>query len=262
MSRRDKLVIAGVIALFVVGFGWIEVVSPERAKVPKLTSSIETARQSLQNAQSELSTAQSAQARYAEAYSAMVRLGKAVPVQQEVPGLIYELDQASDQRHVEFASIGVAGAGSGSSTSSAASAKAAASAAPTFSQMPFTFSFNGSFANLYHLVSTLQGLDAYSPSGALNVSGRLLTIQSVDLTPETQGAGTSSGAGSPAGAPSGTPGEHLAGTITATAYVLPASQGLTGGATESGPGGGSASSGTASGSGSTSTAPATIKAAP
>jgi hypothetical protein len=57
-------------------------------------------------------------------------------------------------------------------------------------------------------------------SGALQISGRLLTIQSMKLAP--LGASSSPGAASgPA---------QLTGTITASAYVLPASQGLTGSA--------------------------------
>ncbi len=63
-------------------------------------------------------------------------------------------------------------------------------------------------------------------SGGLSVSGRLLTVQSVRLTPTTSRAAAESAKGS-----SG----QLSGTITATAYVLPASQGLTAGATPSSP---------------------------
>jgi len=51
------------------------------------------------------------------------------------------------------------------------------------------------------------------------VSGRLLTLQAVKLEP----AGTEGSS------------HQLTGTITATAYVLPASQGLTAGATPSAP---------------------------
>jgi len=262
MSKRDRLVIAGIAAVVVLAFGWMEFVSPEKKKVTALDSKVETAHQQLQSAQNELSTARSAQARYSEAYAAMVKLGKAVPAQQEIPGLVYELDQASNHHHVEFTAItsGTTGSGGGSSSASASSSSTANAGAPaSFTAMPFTFTFNGSFAQLYHLVNTVQGFDIYSPTDGVTVNGRLLSIQSINLVPAVEeGAGAT-------GAPSGgkgkgkVPGEHLVGTITATAYVLPPSQSLP---SATPPAGGATSGTPSSGSGSSATSSATIKALP
>jgi hypothetical protein len=256
MSRRDKLVIVGIAALAVLAFGWLEVVSPERKKVSSANSKVEAAKQQLDSAQTELSTARSAQARYGEAYASIVRLGKAVPAQQEVPSLVYEVDQASNNRKVEFTSITTGSSASGSAPSSSSTATPGA-APTTFAQMPFTFIFNGSFADLYHLMSSLQQFDIYSPVDGVTVNGRLLSIQSINLAPETtQGIGENK-------QQTGAPGEHLTGTITATAYVLPPTQSLTAGATPSGPAGTpSGSGGSTAGSSSSSSSPATIKALP
>ncbi len=49
--------------------------------------------------------------------------------------------------------------------------------------MPFTFVFNGSFVDLYHLFQQLDRFTVRTASGGLQVSGRLLTIQSVKLAP-------------------------------------------------------------------------------
>ena len=62
-----------------------------------------------------------------------------------------------------------------------------------------------------------------------SVSGRLLTVQSVKLAPSTNSGSASTGSGNSK--------EQLAASITATAYVLPAGQSLTGGATPAGPAG-------------------------
>lgn len=260
MSRRDKLVISGIVALAVLGIGWVKFVSPERAKVTTLNSKVETAHQQLQSAQSELSSARSAQARYAEAYASIVKLGKAVPAQQEVPTLVYEVDQASNNKHVEFTSITSGASGSSASSSSSSSSAAKGAAAPTgFTPMPFTFIFNGSFSDLYELMNSLQGLDIYSPATGVNVRGRLLSIQSINLLPEAETATSTGAAGS--AHKHVTPGEHLTGTITATAYVLPPGQSLPNETPSSSSGSGSPSS-SGSGSSSTTTAPATIKALP
>jgi hypothetical protein len=221
MTTRDRLVLVAVCVLVVLGAGWILVVSPERKQASKLKGEVGAASSQLSSAESQLANARQAKARYASSYSAIVALGKAVPPGREVPSLVYQLARATHQKHVEFASI-VNGAGSSGGSASSGGAQPAALAG--FTQMPFTFVFNGTFFDLYHLFQQLNGFTVRTASGGVDVSGRLLTIQSAKLAPGAQTAERGS-AGSPV----------LTGTITATAYVLPAAQGLTGGATATGP---------------------------
>jgi hypothetical protein len=236
MTARDRGILIGLVSLALLAAAWFKLVAPEREKASKLAASVSAESAQLATAQSEVANAQGARGRYAAAYDSIVNLGKAVPPAQEVPSLIYQLDQASNQKQVEFNSIVTGGSsGSGSPVASGASGGTGASAASTtassgFSQMPFTFVFNGSFFNLEHLFQQLNRFTQRSASGSLQVSGRLLTVQSVKLGPLTSGAG--------AEAPKGA----LSGTITATAYVLPASQGLTAGASPAGPAGATAAS--------------------
>lgn len=231
MTGRDRIVVIGIAVLLVLGAAWMLVVSPERKQAATLDAQVSAASAQLASANSQLANARSAQTKYSAAYASIVKLGKAVPPSQEVPSLMYQIAQASNQKNVEFSSISTGG-GSGSSTA----ASAAAAAAPTaghastvtagFTQMPFTFVFNGSFSDLYHLFQQLDRFTVRTTSGGLSVSGRLLTIQGVKLTPGTNAAAQSSGKGGS---------EQLSGTVTATAYVLPASQGLTAGATTNAP---------------------------
>jgi Tfp pilus assembly protein PilO len=254
MTARDRGVLIGVVSLAVLAAVWLMLVSPERQKASKLNASIATASSQLATAESELASAHQAQQRYAAAYSSVVNLGKAVPPTQEVPSLVYELALASNQKDVEFASIAAgqtgsapgsgSGAGSGSSSSSAS-----ASAASVFTQMPFTFVFNGNFFDLEHMFHQLDRFTQVSNSGSLQISGRLLTVQSVKLAPvTTSGPAGKSGSG------------FLSGTVAATAYVLPASQGLTAGATAAAPAGAGSSGG--SGSSSAPTTPAIARVTP
>lgn len=234
MTARDRLVVIALAAVALLGAVWLLAVSPERKKAAELSSKVSAASADMASAASQLAEARQAQASYASAYASIVKLGKAVPAQDEVPALIYQLAQASHRRDVNFASI-TAGTGAASSlpaaspstTSSASSGAAAAgsgSAPAGFSQLPFTFTFEGTFADLYRLFLKLNKATVRTASGGLQVSGRLLTIQSAKLAP----APNSSERGS-----HGPP--VLTGTITATAYVLPAAQGLTGGASPGGP---------------------------
>jgi hypothetical protein len=262
MTGRDRLVIMTIAVLAVLAGGWLLAVSPERKQAAQAQTQIEGARQQLQTAQAQAASERSAEARYASAYVSVVKLGKAVPPLEELPSLVYELEQASDQRSIDFNSI----ASSATAGSSAAAEPAGTSAAAAaFTQMPFTFVFKGSFFGLAHLLGQIDGFaritstsgrsstasdnGAATPTG-VEVDGRLLTIQGVSLAIEGQGSNSKRQSGS-----------ELTATITATAYVLPATQGLTAGATPAGPAGSAASAASAAASGSPAS-PAVIEAKP
>lgn len=246
MTGRDRMVAIAVAVLAILGATWVLLVSPERQKATKVTAEVTAAKSSLTSAESQLASARTAQAGYATAYAAIVNLGKAVPANEEVPSLIYQLAQATEQKHVEFASI-TAG-GSASSSAAAPSAAAASVASAGFSTMPFTFIFNGGFFELERLFQRLDGFARRTAAGGLSVSGRLLTVQSVKLAPVA-----SSGTGAAS--------SELAGTITASAYQLPASQGLTGSATATSPTG-AATPAASTAPATSATAPATVKVNP
>jgi hypothetical protein len=255
MTLRDRLMLMGIIALVVLLGVWFTKVAPEREHASKVTAEVESARRQVASAESQAADAVGAQAQYSTAYASLVSLGQAVPATSETPALIFTLDKASHSRDVEFASI---------TSSSTGSSSASAAATPTtpsagFTQQPFTFVFNGSFVDLYKLLDQLEGFTVQTPSGALHVNGRLLTIDSISLSPDATEEHSTSGSGKQK-----SPGK-LTGTITATAYVLPPGASELGGATPSGPTGtGSTtptSSSTSSGSSAGTTA-AVVKASP
>ncbi|HEX3391767.1 MAG TPA: type II secretion system protein GspM [Solirubrobacteraceae bacterium] len=246
MTTRDRLMLVGMLTLAILAAGYIMVVSPERQKASKLSGEVQSARQQLQSAETQAAEASSARTRYATAYASLVSLGPAVPASGETPSLVYALASATHNRNVEFESITSGGSGSGAS----ASAAKVSAASTTFSQEPFTFIFNGSFVDLYKLLDQLEGFTTQTTSRSLRVSGRLLTIDGVQLT----GSQSASAAASQATS-------ALKVTVTATAYVLPPGQTPLGGATLGAPATGATPAGSASG-GSSPTSPAVIKAGP
>ncbi|HEX3434690.1 MAG TPA: hypothetical protein VHT25_11590 [Solirubrobacteraceae bacterium] len=221
MTTRDRLGLIGIAVLALLAAGWFLAVSPERKEASLAATQVAAAKTALVTAQGDVASATKARERYASAYASVVSLGKAVPPSDEVPSLIYQLARASNKKHVEFNSItsGSAGAAGASAVPTAATAAAATAG---FSQMPFTFIFNGGFDDLYHLFNSLDAATVRTTSGGLQVSGRLLTLQSVKL--EHLGGEAQGGAG-----------HELTGTISATAYVLPAGQAVTAGATPASP---------------------------
>jgi type II secretory pathway component PulM len=252
MTTRDRLVLIGLAMLAILAAGWLLVVAPERTRAAKLDAQVSAARQQLTSAESEVANATNAKANYANAYASVVRLGKAVPPEEQVSSLVYQLDQASDQKDVNFSSI--ASNSSAPGTAAAAATAAASVSSAGFTAMPFTFVFDGSFFGLYHLFNELNRFVLRTSSGGIQVTGRLLTIQGATLDRAQEGG---KGSGNAAG--------ELTGTITATAYVLPAAQGLANGATSSSPTGAAGAApqvASSTGSSSSPTTPAVAKVTP
>jgi Tfp pilus assembly protein PilO len=261
MTGRDRIVLIVVVVAAVLGAGWILAVSPERKKANELSTQVAAAQTQLASAESKVSSARAAQSQYAAAYASIVNLGKAVPPSEEVPALIYQLQAASNEKDVHFSSISASSSGataspSGASASSSAASGASASgsaasstANASLTRLPFSFGFEGSYFDLEHLFNQLSDFATLTASGQLEVSGRLLTIQSVSL--------------SPAGGPeSGKSSSQLTGSITATAYVLPASQGLTGATSPSSANGATTSPASSATAASSPTSPAIVTAHP
>ncbi len=241
MTGRDRIVVIVIAVLLLIAGGWMLIVSPKRKEAKSVESKVSSAQSEASKAESQLADARAAQSQYATSYAAVVNLGKAVPPSQEVASLLYQLEDASNLRHVSFNSITSGGSGSSPTTSSPTSATTTA-ASSGFTQLPFTFEFSGGFFALEHLFRQLTAFTTHQSPNGLRVSGRLLTIQGVKLSPEAGPGHT----------------QLLSGTVTATAYVLPAGQTVANGATPSAP------AGAASGSSATTspTTPAVAKVTP
>jgi Type II secretion system (T2SS), protein M len=245
MRARDRLVLMAIAIVVVLGAGWLLAVKPARQQAATLETEVTAARSQLTTTQGEIVSAQGARQRYRAAYASLATLGIAVPTSSEVPALMYTIDQASNRKKVEFASI--SGGGSGGSGSSGAGSAAGAAQAAAFTQMPFTFTFEGTYKDLIKLLGQLEGFTVQGPSGTLRVSGRLLTIQSISFS--APAASGSSGSSSQSGSSSGARPGEMSWSITATAYVLPAAPtapapaaGTSGGAQPASGGGGAAAS--------------------
>jgi Type II secretion system (T2SS), protein M len=252
MTGRDRMVLIGIVVVAVLGAVWMLGVSPERQKASQLDAQVAAAQAQLASAEDKVSSARAAQSQYATAYASLVSIGKAVPPSDEVPSLIEELSQASNEKQVDFTSI-TNGSGSGSSTSSSSSSSStssASAAAVGISDEPFSFVFEGNYFDLEHLFSKLTSFATLDSAGNLEVSGRLLTIQSVKLAPLSSGTEPGKNKG------------MLTGTITATAYVLPAAPTLTGATGGATPTGSTASPAASTTAASSPTSPAIVRVNP
>ena len=222
MTRRDRTVIAVVLAVAVVVAGWLLVVQPKRSQASKLATQISSAQSQLNTVRLQVAQDQAARATFSSSYTVLAKLGEAVPEDDNVPSLIFQIQSAASAAHVSFESLTLSG--NSSSTSSAPGAASAAALPPGasigpagFPVEPFTFTFDGSFFHLADFFGRLQRF-VEANNKNISVSGRLMTLDGISL-----GAG-------PSGFPS------IAATVNATTFLLPASEGLTAGATPLGPG--------------------------
>ena len=229
MTQRDRTLISVVVAALVVAAAWFLVLAPQRKEASRLSDEVATERQALTQAQADAAAGLAAKRGYDRAYTTVARLGAAVPEDDNVPSLLLQVQRAAKATRIDFRELRVGG-GSGAAppppaapadptqVATATLPPGAAVGAAGFPTMPFTFTFTGDFFRMSDFVGRLERFLVVGNRRML-VSGRFMTIDGIALT-----AG-----------PDGFP--QIQANVTATAYLLPASQGLTDGATAAAPAG-------------------------
>ena len=213
MTTRDRNILLVLGGLAVLAAFWFLAIKPKRAEVQTLTGQIATQQSRLATAQATVSSGLAAKAAYPKDYATVAQLGKALPADDDLPSLLYQLDAESHGKHIDFESItrGASAAGSGSTSSDPTGAPATgASSLPPgatvgtagLATLPFSFTFTGSFFDLQKFIQGVQ--DFVRPEGqGIAVRGRLLTIDGVSLVPGGKDL------------------SHLQAKIAATAYLAP-----------------------------------------
>jgi type II secretory pathway pseudopilin PulG len=245
VTARDRIVLMVVLAVAAVAATWMLVIQPRRAQASKLGAQVSSEQSQLDSARTQVAQGEAARRQFASNYTQLVRLGEAVPADDDVPSLIYQIQGAASKTRVDFRTLQVtAGSGSSSSPSSSSSSSASSSAAlppgvavgpAGFPAEQFQFQLQGNFFTLSSFFNRLQQF-VVPGKNELSIRGRLMTINAINF-----GA-----------APQGFP--QITATVSATTYLVQPSQGLLAGATTAGPAG--ASSQATSGSSSSPSTPA------
>jgi hypothetical protein len=230
VSRRNSMLIAVVAVVAAIGAYWMLILSPKREEAVKLDGQITKQQSALATAEADVATYEAAQKHYKANYSMVARLGKAVPADDDVRSLLVQVNAAAKHAGVDFRTINIAGGSGAPSTGPDAAAKSTTAPPPGastigtagFSTMPFSFNFKGSFFQLGKFFNKIDKFVAVR-NGGLDVTGRLLLLNSITITPDAE---------------RGFP--QLTADVTANSYLLPPTEGLTGGATAAGPTGAAA----------------------
>jgi Tfp pilus assembly protein PilO len=268
MRSNERMIIVGVaVVALAVGF-YLMVLGPKRDKASELKDQINQLNGSITAAEQQASYGEQARKDFPKYYGRMVVLGKAVPAESDTASLLVQLNSLSDQSKVDLRAIALNGGGSeggsGTATSSAPSAptsptgaastastaSTSSSAAPTSTTgssststavpateataaalpigsvvgpaglptFPYTLTLKGSYFDIGNFIGKIDGLvKPVSGGDQLSPDGRLLTVDGFGLKVLDLAA-------SP----------QLDATFTVTAYSS-GQQGLTAGASSSGP---------------------------
>jgi hypothetical protein len=213
LTARDRIVLVVVLVVAALAGAWFLVLQPKREEAATLDSQVAAQQQQLNSAQAALAQGQQARRTYQQNVAELARLGEAVPADDEIPSLIYELQSAAKGARIDFRGVQV-GTGGSSSTSTGGAAAATPSAtlppgvsesATGFPTEQFTFTFHGDFFQLVNFIRRVQQFVRVGPSG-VDVSGRLLLLSAIGLS-----AG-----------PKGFP--QIAATFAATTFLMPDGQ--------------------------------------
>jgi Tfp pilus assembly protein PilO len=187
VSRNTRILLAAVVAILAVGGFWKLALAPKRAQAADLAKQVATAQAQLAEQQSLLATYQGAQAQYKANYAEVVRLGKALPSDDDSRSLVVQLDAAAKRSGTDFDSIDVSASGSSPSTTTASTPVApGAVSAGSYSALPLSLTFSGDFATVENFLGRVKRFVTVK-GGKTLVNGRLMRIESVSLQPSADG---------------------------------------------------------------------------
>lgn len=252
MTARDRTVIIVALAIAAIVAGWFFVVSPKRSQASSLGSQVTSEQSQLATVSSQVAAGKAAEGAFATQYAQLAKLGEAVPPDDDVPSLIYQVQNAAQATGVKFQGLQLnPGTSSPSSSSSSSSGSSSSAPAASAAQLPpgaavgaaglpteqFTFTIDGSFFSLANFFNRLDNF-VVSRNNQLLISGRLMTLNAISLAP--------GGNGFP----------QMNATISATDYIVPATEGPFDGASPAGPATAPQTQASTSGSSSSTGAPA------
>jgi len=215
----------------IAGF-WFLLLAPKRADISAAKEKIAQAEDRRDAATASAAMAEQAKTGYLRDYAMVARLGKAVPSDDDVASLVYQLESIARANKIDFRSVKLTGAAATTAEPTATAealqdggdekkAKEAAAApavtVPVVAQpppgavvgtaglltVPFTLTFDGDYMKLQRLMKAINGLAKHKKQ-KISVQGRLLTLDGFALA--------ASGDGFP----------KLKATVSATAYLSPA----------------------------------------
>jgi Tfp pilus assembly protein PilO len=236
VTRTTRILIGVVVLAAAAAAYWMMLLSPKRKDAADLQTKVSVAQAQLVQAQQTLAEYKGAKSKYAGDYAKVVQLGKAAPTDDDTRSLVVQVDAAAKRSGIGFDNIDLVSGGASTVApgSTVATTTAASNKVPpgainngAFATMPFSLSFTGEYGNLGTFFSRLERFVTLK-GDQIEVNGRLLRIETIELTPVSDGW------------------PYIKAAVGASAFVVPKDSDSTAGATTSGPAGSATSGSTTS----------------
>jgi hypothetical protein len=126
VTSRDRLAALVVGSVVLLAVFWFFGLSPKRKDAHDLGAKISETQQRLDAARQAATAGTAARDRYGADYATVAKLGKAVPADDDILSLVYQLDHVSTGTHIDFRSIKLESTGSSAPAVATPAAQAAA----------------------------------------------------------------------------------------------------------------------------------------
>ena len=162
LSPRVQLVLACVLPVVLVAAGWMLLVGPQRSKAAEASDQVAAK-------QTEIQLARAATIRSSKPQPIQVadifRLITAMPDQEDMPGIILQLNQVAEESGIQFTSISPQGTTTGSAG---------------YATRQIQLTFSGNFYGLSDFLYRLRSLVGVR-GGKLDANGRLFSVAQVSF---------------------------------------------------------------------------------
>jgi hypothetical protein len=105
MSDRDRKILIAVLPVVVIVAYWFLLLAPKREEASKATAELTEQEQRRDTAQAQLAQASGAKTDFRSDYTQIVRLGKAIPANVDMPSLLVQLEGAAKGTGIRFTKI-------------------------------------------------------------------------------------------------------------------------------------------------------------
>lgn len=232
MSQSTKNALSVFALVILAGAFWLLLISPKKDKADELQKQVSALQSEVAGVRQDVAAGVAAKKSFSHSYQQLILLGKAVPADSGTASLLVQLNAISTGTDTPFEAIELkeGGAEAVAPTEGEGAEGENVDALPPLGSsagpaglraMPYELSFVGGFFDAADFISRVDSL-VQTKDGRLYADGRLLTFDSFEMS-------------LPSATTSGPSYKHLDLKFSATAYATPFGQGLTAGASSTGP---------------------------
>jgi hypothetical protein len=208
LTDRDRKIVVLLLPLILIAVYWFLILSPKRKEAHKLSSQVTKVQQARDAAVSQANALEHAKADFAGQFAQMVRLGKAIPTQVDMPSLIVQLDSAARGTGIQFADVKV-----GARVAAAPVATSSTTPSTGTSQPPVAAGGAQAQSGVGKAAESANNTAATGNAQAIQQSG--LSAGDTSTSTSTKSGGLPvGGGGSTSGAAAATPGQGVPGLDT------------------------------------------------